>query len=188
MGGFGSGRRPSMPDDLKRLRGNPGRKKLERAEEVVPVGPPPPLSEVPEFLTQPRERELYRRVISDYLNRRIARPADVHGYARWATYMHRWMAAKEHLDGKQSFYKTVAGDTTRYLPAPQFSDMLNLEGVISKLEDKLGLNPVARHAIIRGLSSVPVDLGGVRSDQAKGEVDKPEAPPHVSPIGFGRMN
>ena len=183
-GNANSGRRRELAA-VKRLKGNPSRTPI--VDDPEPMQPPAVMTEVPEFLTMPRERALYHRVIADYQQRRIARPADVHAYARWACYMHRWMMAKEYLDGKASFYKSTRIEATRYLPAPAFVDMLKLEQAIGHLEDKLGLNPVARHQIIRGLAAMPADFGGTATHDRKGEAtDVPDV--IDSPIGFGRMN
>jgi hypothetical protein len=185
-GNSNSGRR-GQSAALKILKGNPGNRKIKPDPEV-PVMPPAAITEVPEFLTQPRERLLYSRIIADYQHRRIARPADVHAYARWAVYLNRWMAAKEYLDGKAAFYSSTKIEATRYLPAPAFVDMLKLETVIGQLESKLGLTPVARHQIIRGLAAMPADFGGTTPHEHVGEVKEPKRAVTESPIGYGRMN
>lgn len=188
------GRRPH-PDALKALKGNPGKKRLFAEDDMIVSTAPPAPVELPSFLTHEREQEIFRRVIGDFIHRRIARPADVNAYARWAVYLNRWMAAKEYLDGKHTFYQAaVARGGTRYVPAPQWKDMIDLEHCICSLEDRLGLNPTARQSIIRGLSTMPVDLGGIELRQKpKGqaarkaeEIEAPAEPP--SPIGFGKLN
>jgi len=187
---------------LKALRGNPGRRALFLEDKLAPGTPPPAITSMPDFLKHEREITIYKRVIEDYLHRRIARMADTNAYARWAVYMHRWMTAKESIDGIAIPAYQVKG---RWNRLPSFRDLLDLEHVITALEDRLGLNPVARQTIIRGLSTLPVDLGGMEDDKTKmakknknklksgdaatsitdqQQVDEQEQ----SPIGFGRLN
>lgn len=177
------------PDDVQAFKGNPNRKKLFVEDYIVPTQPLPDV-DIPDFLTYERERELFKRVVNDFIHRRIARPADVSAFARWAVYLNRWMAAKEFMDGKHTFYKSVTHAGERFVPAPQWKDMLDLERCICSLEDRLGLNPVARQSIIRGLSTMPTDLGGIelRKKGAKDPAPQTEPPAPVSPIGFGKLN
>jgi hypothetical protein len=184
-GNANSGRRKQL-SSLKRLKGNPSRKRIVDDVEV-PVAAPPLITEMPEFLTQPREKILFNRIIGDYQHRRIARPADIHAYARWACYMHKWMVAKAESDKIKTFYEFTQGGATRYIATPHFADMLKLESAISHLEDKLGLTPIARQHIIRGLASMPADFGGAAPHERKGEIKEADTPAE-SPIGFGRIN
>jgi phage terminase small subunit len=198
------GRRPK-PDALKALQGNPGKRPLFLEDRLSPGTPPPPITSMPDFLKHEREITIYRRVIEDYLHRRIARMADTNAYARWAVYMHRWMTAKESIDGIAYPSYQHNGKWQRL---PAFKDLIDLEHLITALEDRLGLNPVARQTIIRGLSTLPVDLGGMEDDKTKqikaakkknknksGDaattaVEEQEKFDELekSPIGFGRLN
>jgi hypothetical protein len=188
------GRRP-RPDALKALQGNPGKRPLFLEDRVAPVtSAPPALTTFPDFLKHDRERELFKRVIEDYLHRRIARAADTNAYARWAVYMHRWMIAKESLDGiAHPSYQSPPG-RGRWMRLPSFGDLLDLERAITALEDRLGLNPTSRQTIVRGLSTLPVDIGGLEERKAKDKQKKTDAntidvePEPPSPIGFGKLN
>lgn len=187
--------RRAIPDEVKALKGNPGKRKLAlksaTGETAKPEAPKVALA-IPEFLTHERERDIFRKVVDDYLQRRIARAPDLTAYARWASYVHRWVTAKEEIDGKATWYKSSSkhGDLLRR--NPHFKDMLDLERVLQSLEDRLGLNPTARQNIIRGLSAMPAALGGLFADEQAPESDKPEisdgeplgGPPPLSPLGF----
>lgn len=189
--------RRALPDEVKALKGNPGKRRLAlkaaSGPAVAKVETPKIALQVPGFLTDDREREIFRTVVDDYLQRRIARPPDLTAYARWASYLHRWVSCKEQLDGKSTWFKSSSkhGDLLRRHPL--FKDMLDLERALQSLEDRLGLNPTARQNIIRGLSAMPAALGGLFGDEQTPEGDKPEmegdgepmdGPSAVSPLGF----
>ena len=186
------GRKP-IPPELKRLRGNPGNNTqaqlghdLSVVENLIPF-PRKAKLDIPDFLTQERERHIFKLIIEDYLQRRVARAPDFHSFGRWAHFMHRWICCKEQLEGKATWfqYETAAGKQIRRHPL--FRDMLDIELVLERLEDRLGLNPMARHNILRGLTAMPAALGGdVFADEDKlddGSDAQIEAPP-VSPLGF----
>lgn len=185
--------RRAQPDAVKALKGNPGKRKLaltragksDRGAKHVAIQPP-------EFLTAERERVIFTRVVDDYLQRRVARAPDLTAYARWASYVHRWISCKEQLDGKATWFKSTSkhGDLLRRHPL--FKDMLDLERVMQSLEDRLGLNPIARQNIIKGLSAMPAALGGLFGEEQPAGEDKPQPddpspeqqPPAISPLGF----
>ena len=179
--------RPRKPDALHRLRGNPSGKAgvgdWPVPEQVIPF-PRKVALEIPDFLTDERERQIFKLIIEDYLQRRVARAPDFHSFGRWAHFMHRWVCCKEQLEGKATWfqYETAAGKQIRRHPL--FRDMLDIEVVLERLEDRLGLNPTARHNILRGLTAMPAAMGGdIFADDDKQQPETIEAPP-VSPLGF----
>lgn len=139
---------------------------------------------MPEFLVGERERAIYSKVVDEYLQRRIAKATDVMAYARWAHYLDRWISCKELLHGKPTFFKSTSVHGELLRRHPVFKDQLDLERLLQSLEDRLGLNPVARQNIIRGLAALPPALGGgLFGGDGKGEgartvdgVDAPSAP------------
>lgn len=191
--------RRQKPDELKTLQGNPGKRRLPKPEaEAAPgVAPaataaalePPAPFEIPDFLTHAREREIFARVVEDYLRRRVARRQDVIAYARWAHYVHRWIKCKEQLGDGGTWYETKSkhGDMLRMHPAAK--EQLQLERVLQSLEDRLGLNPVARQNVLRGLSALPSALGGLFDEKPKEAPAKPDAgetepPKQSTPLGY----
>jgi hypothetical protein len=120
-------------------------------------------------------------------------------YARWAAYLHRWWICKEGLDGKATWIRTTSKhieDMPRRHPL--FKDMLDLERVLQSLEDRLGLNPVARQNIMRGLAAMPAALGGLFGEEPVPEdsnADDVEVAPleaDASPLSYlqnaGKLN
>jgi phage terminase small subunit len=177
--------RRAVPDEIKALKGNPGRRPLGEAARTV--APPIAPVWVPEFLVGEREITIYRRVVDDYVQRRIARQADLNAYGRYAYYLNRWIGCAEQLVGKATWFQSESRWGKLLRRHPVFKDQLDLERVIQSLEDRLGLNPVSRQNIIRGLSTLPPALGGLfASEPPEGEPspvgETPELP--ESPVGF----
>lgn len=187
--------RRAIPDEVKALKGNPGKRRLAlktASGEAAKAEAPKLALAVPEFLTHERERDIFRKVIDEYLQRRIARAPDIPTYARWASYLHRWIDCKEQLEGKPTWFTSTSKHGELLRRHPVFKDMLDLERVLQSLEDRLGLNPVARQNIIKGLSAMPAALGGLFGGEEQApETDKPVAPElpgtgsaPPSPLGF----
>lgn len=118
------------------------------------------LAEIPDFLTGDRERAIFRKTVEDYLQRRIARAPDFVGFGRWAHYLDAWIRAKEH---------------------DEIDLQMELERVIRPLEDRLGLSPVARQEILRGLAAVPGAVADVLAGRESGD-----APPEGEAGGVPR--
>lgn len=188
------GRRP-VPDEIQALKGNPRKRRLSLKSargdapksELQPAKPP--VLTIPDFLTGERERAIFRNVVEDYLQRRVARPPDLTAYARWAHYLDRWIICKEALDGKATFFTSESRHGKLLRRHPLFKDQLDMERVLQSLEDRLGLNPVARQNIIRGLAALPPALGDLFGDEkppAEAAPDAPELPevPAESPLNF----
>jgi P27 family predicted phage terminase small subunit len=188
---MGRGRR-AVPDEIKALKGNPGKRKLAfNPNNDQPSAKEKPTLAIPEFLVHEREREIFRRVVEDYLQRRIARSPDLTAYARWASYLHRWIKCKEELEGKSAWYKSSSKHGDMFRRHPLFKDMIDIERLLQSLEDRLGLNPTSRQNIIRGLSTMPAALGGLFGGDEPAEnqpksIDEiqGEDAPVVSPLGY----
>ena len=174
------GRRP-LPDAIHELRGNPGKRKRFAVPAVPPLAPPPQAAtepppdaldlpsetpavenetvaggvEIPAFLTQPREREIFRKIVGEYLERRIAQKFDVMAFARWASYMDKWIACKLSLDGKLAYYVSESPHGKYFRRHPVDTSMNMYEGRLIALEDRLGLNPIARQNILRSMMLTP---------------------------------
>jgi phage terminase small subunit len=190
--------RRAQPDAVKALKGNPGKRKLlleKGADSAAPAPAKLPPLQIPEFLEHEREIAIFRKVVEDYLQRRIARPADLTQYARWASYLHQWVTCKEQITKNKgrTYYLVESNHGKRLARLPSFKDMLDLERVLQSLEDRLGLNPAARQNIIKGLQAMPAALGGLFGEEKpneEGDGDKPEpdevptAEQVMSPLGF----
>lgn len=189
--------RRATPDAIKELKGNPGKRRLalNDARETRTIARALPSITVPDFLKHERERTIFKRMIEDFLQRRIARECDLIAYGRWASYMHEWLNCKEFLDGTSKFYKIKSQRTgdERLAQHPMWLNQMTIEKALQSLEDRLGLNPAARQTILRGLAAMPsaMQLGEDQQQQAEdleGAVPPPpKEGPAQSPLGFLRM-
>lgn len=156
--------RKSQPDEIKELRGNPGKRRLLALEDAKKqrrrLPAPLPKIETPAWLDE-RQAAIFRMVVDEFQQNRIARGTDASAYGRWATYMAEWIDAKVQLGTGGRFYKIVSNHGERMALHPLFQVMVKCEAMIVKLEADLGLNPAARQNIIRGMSNLtPGDLFG----------------------------
>lgn len=186
--------RKAQPDEIKELRGNPGKRRLLALEAARKNRPPVaparvPKIEAPDWLGE-REVTLFRSVVDEFQQNRIARGTDVNAYARWAAYMAKWIVAKEKLGDSSMFYWVESAHGKRMALHPLAKLMFECEKAIVKLESDLGLNPAARQTIIRGMSTLApgADLFGQvpqsAADQRDDEDEFVEPEVIESPLGF----
>jgi phage terminase small subunit len=154
------GRRAKSPE-VKAALGNPGKRRqaLERAKGDKPAdnatAKPRALSaKAPEYLTQESEKEIFRQIIRA-MPANLARKSDVHAIARWATWLAIWIDAKKRLDGYAHWYESKSKHGTFLREHPISKRMHQAETHLVTLEDRLGLNIVARHNIINKLFNMP---------------------------------
>jgi P27 family predicted phage terminase small subunit len=183
--------RPPRPAAEKAALGNPGHRPIENKQTSPHVEPARGALRVPvpDWLTGEREREIFTRVAGELSARRIARKGDLNAYARYAHYLDRWIYCKEELKETSTFFISESRHGKLLRRHPLFKDMLDLERVLQSLEDRLGLNPVARQNILRGLMALPAALAGDLFEEEKPApataqeegAPMPEAPPMPEP-------
>lgn len=209
--------RPRTPDVVKRIKGNRRKERLAPPEPrfALPpadavagqLGDAPPLQSdgapdttpmlapvnvpVPEFLTKPREREIYLRVMTEFVPRQIARSTDAPAYARWAAHFARWLMCKEildHPDAGSGFYWVESKHGKRMAEHPAFKMMMVCELAITRLELQLGLTPLSRQSIIRGMGALAAAQAALFNDSDKPkdvtEVDATPGRDQQSPLDF----
>jgi P27 family predicted phage terminase small subunit len=164
--------RPATPPDLQRLKGDPRKKgarvleaeaaaaaKAEaRAETLAPAK-----YDVPSYLTD-RAQDIFRRAADQLLPANIIRPLDLGSLARWAALSDSWIAACEDANGKGRWYlaKSKHNPEGMMRRNPAVTDMLDFNSELIKLETLLGITPLSRQAILRGLQALPKgSLGGL---------------------------
>lgn len=188
------------PDALKDRRGNPGKRALGANDSDVPApidgevtAPPAPVSfEPPAFLTQPREIEIFTKIIGKFLPAQIARETDFNAYARYSAYLARWVRAKEVLDseaGGDGWYQVKSKHGERWARHPAAQDLLDFGAELSRLELQLGLTPLSRQSILRGLGALR-GLGGGSGELPLDDDNRPPAPAaeqQRGPLGFLRV-
>ena len=172
--------RKALPDEIKALKGNPGKRKLNlqtpEAQEARKI-------EQPKFLKGETEKAIFKRV-SDELNRiRFIKHTDIDVLGRWCYYMSKWISLKHRVDAKNAdvYYETASKHGTMLRTHPIFASLLQIERMLMALEDRLGLNPSSRQTVMRGLINAPnipaADLFGKPAEEA------PKAPAKTEPQG-----
>ncbi len=186
--------RRALSDEVKAAKGNKAaRRRLIAAENAKSRSTDgkakgSPALKIPDFVKGARHKEIYTRVVTEFAMRRIARPADLTAYARWAYYVDQWIKLKEKIGNRGLTYETKSKHGSMLREHPDFKAMLRVESVLQALEDRLGLNPVARQNIIRGLAAVPPAMRDLFNDEPqpeKPDSNDPAVPAKPeSPLGF----
>jgi P27 family predicted phage terminase small subunit len=194
--------RNRVPPEIARLKGNPRKARLDRgADEPAPAAPSgqPVLAagevlapestagvfEVPEFLAGDLEREIFRRIVEEFLPRNLVQSTDFNNLGRYATLMQEWIKAKREFDesGGGRFYKVESKHGSRFATHPALRLMLELNNELRQMEPHLGLTPLSRQLIMTKLQNIaPLPPGGMfeRTMPAEGAPEEPE----VSPLGY----
>lgn len=182
---MGRGPKPLHPS-VQALRGEPHlrRRNLQEPEKVsVPVGinqvDVTDYADIPDFLLRPREKEAFRTIIDDYLQRRVARKSDLAAYGRWAVYLEMFIEVKDKVQATQAHLSDDGRALMRTLES--------LEAMLYRLETSLGLNPIARQQIIRTLAAAPMQAKLI-DNQPDAPKPAPQPDEHpASPLAFLQM-
>lgn len=181
-----TGRPPASPE-MQRAKGDPrkrGARVLEAeaaanaaAGQAEPEVSAPPKFEVPDFLTGEREREIFSRIVNELMPPNIIRSTDFGVVARYAAYMDRWIKAKETLGDSEGWYTAKSKHNPDGLLRrhPAAVDMIDYGAELIKLETMLGLTPLARQSLLRGLQSLPKGLGLFEPPAQRAEAQEAEA-------------
>lgn len=187
--------RRSIPDEIKALKGNPGKRKLALDKigkrERGAARPQQFIADAPDYLTQDGERQAFRMALES-LPGNVARRSDTHAIARWATWLNIWVSAKLKLDGKAHWYESESKHGKFLREHPISKRMHQAETHLVSLEDRLGLNIVARNNIVHRLFQMPgPPPGGLFGDDRQDEkndqpipIDGVAEPEVLSPLGF----
>ena len=177
-------------DEVKRAKGNPGKRSLKPTNKNDKAAPSPAHNHVPvpEYLTKPEERALFTNVINNVLHGSIARVSDAHAYARWAVYAFKWGQNKLLLDVEDAdiVYETQSKHGSMLRIHPRFVAIDRLEKLLTALEDRLGLNPVARQNILRGMMALPAPIQESFFEQLAwtNKQTPPDGAAPESPLGY----
>jgi hypothetical protein len=183
--------RRAKPDAVKALAGNPGKRKLAavnaEGSRATGIKPAPQKIDTPYFLNQEKEKEVFAEALR-VLPANMVRRSDTWVIARWAHWMTVWAACKIALDGNMHWYesKSKHGDLKREHPIAKRMD--KAEGHLISLEDRIGLNVVARNNIVHKLFNMPNSGPPGELFRDDDETDKdlppPTPQPDVSAIGY----
>ncbi len=133
-----------IPTQLKILRGNPGKQKLNDAEPQPPadgIAMPPHLGEV----AASRWRELLPMLQAT----RVMTRADVEALARYCDTWEWWLAVRVKLKQEGDTYPILndGGEIKYIAQRPEVSIAHKLAGQLRQLESDFGLSPAARASL-----------------------------------------
>jgi P27 family predicted phage terminase small subunit len=163
--------RRALPDEVKALKGNPGKRRLILQQGDSDSGPVKP----PSYVTSVMEKEIFRRVAAQLSSVRFIKATDSDALARWAVWMAKWVDIKKRLSAKRAdvYYETKSKHGKMLRAHPLYASMIQIDKQLMALEDRIGLNPTSRQAILRGLINAPsLPNGSLFGD----DVEKPQAP------------
>ena len=98
-----AGRKPK-PTALKKLEGNPGKRKLNTKEPVPAKGMP----ECPKWLL-PEAKEEWKRLCQKLSDMGVLTEIDMAAFAAYCQSYARWKEAKEHIDSEGSTFEIDKG-------------------------------------------------------------------------------
>lgn len=164
--------RKALPDEIKLLKGNPGKRRLHLCKE--PEGEATQVK-APDYVSGPLEKKIFARTVEALSTARFVRRTDADALGRWAVYLARWVSIKKRLNGKKAdvYYETASKHGKMLRVHPLFASMFKVEQHLMALEDRLGLNPTSRQSIVRGLINAPAIPP---SDLFAEGAEKPAAP------------
>jgi phage terminase small subunit len=228
--------RIAQPDELKKRRGNPGKRKLRADLKLSGLASPatspeaeaPPIEapadqaepssspaaaqavlapgdiEAPDFLTTERQRKIFLDIVTVFVPRQMARETDFPAYGRYAVYLDRWCRAKEILESPESgdgWYQVISKHGTRWARHPAAVDLLDIGNELTKLELQLGLTPLSRQTILRGLGALrslgaaggmfdqsPNSFNETPAEKQANEKPAPDAPASALSYLSGKLN
>ena len=136
-----AGRKPK-PTAVKKLEGNPGKRKLNTKEPVPAKGIP----DCPEWLLPEAKKEWER--LADLMNQMgVLTEVDMAAFAAYCQSYARWKEAQEHIDSEGSTFETDKGyqQQTPWVGIANTNQKLMLQAA-----SEFGLTPSSRSRIVAG--------------------------------------
>lgn len=191
--------RRKQPAGLQEAMGNPGRRKAvaptrstKRPAKVQDAAVP--------YVLKGREftdaRKVWDRIAPELIKSNIMTPTDFEAFGRYCVHVADWAELSKTIkrEGRTQTVKTTSGDEmVRMHPAVKARELA--EKRMIDLEDRFGLNPRYRMAIMRDMNALPgfgglFDRGGQDDKPDQAAPAEPVAPSEIDDdddiIGFGR--
>ncbi len=147
---------PPQPTRLKLLRGNLGKRPINRREPQPKVVAP----SCPRWLG-PEAKKIWRRTIPALIQMRILSRVDQDALAAYCQTYSRWMAAEEFLQERGQVYalRDEKGRMLRMRQFPQVSIAANLLQILRAYQQEFGMTPSSRTRVheIPNLNTDPDD-------------------------------
>jgi P27 family predicted phage terminase small subunit len=186
-----AGKRRKTPE-AEAAQGFPGHRKPKTQAEMAAIGrddelstPVSRLPSPPEWMTEPG-RVVWEAVGADLVHRHILKPSDLGTLARYCDYVVMWNGLRAELIGrggklKTTYEITTAAGSKMKVPNPAFAQFMRLDKLLTGYEDRFGLNPQSRTALLTRLANIgqaPPRAGAGVGDDAGAE------PRSGSPLGI----
>ena len=167
------GRRP-LPAEVKRAKGNPGKRKIVDAplDLVAPSAP----SSAPKNLSN-LARQVWDRMAPRLEELRFLRVTDTPAFARYCTDLAKWWECEMHLRKRGTHYTSKSKHGTLHRINPSFLIQERLDRRLVAQEDRFGMSPSARQRLmlqIAGMSSgMPNPTGAAPKEGDDAGKDEP---------------
>ena len=144
-----AGRKPK-PTAVKKLEGNPGKRKLNKNEPVPAKGMP----ECPQWLLAEAKKE--RERLADLMNQMgVLTEVDMAAFAAYCQSYARWKEAQEHINSEGATYETENG---MQRPNPYVAICNTEQRLMMSAASEFGLTPSARSRIMAASSANKNDV------------------------------
>lgn len=193
------GRTPK-PDALKKLQGNPGKRKVAKAAAEQAADATSPLGALapPVSLTE-AERKIWETQIGALEQLKFVRVSDLRAFTRFVKMQALFDAVAPMVTAENLVEVTVSDKVTMERLNKRFLAMLHLDKRLLDYDQQFGTTPAARQAMMSRLAirapqlplgDQPPKHANQAPDSAAPEPAQPSPPPArpASPVGFGRLN
>lgn len=162
------GRKPT-PDRLKRLRGNPGKRRLPKADEIIEPRPDP-FMQAPDHLNDEARAE-WARVTAEFRAVGLLTVLDRAALAAYCVVYARWCKA-ERMTAKTS--EVVATPNGSVQQSPWVSISNRSLDLMLKFMSEFGMTPASRPRLGRVVQTLPSDpsTDGAPASAAGDELDQ----------------
>lgn len=175
--------RRTQPAAVKAAKGNPGRRKIA-AESPAATGAVRATFPAPRNL-KADERAIWQKLAPELGQMRILRPTDLPAFRRYVVLLAKWAAVEKLLRPARLVQVTNSEhvqNMERISKALMVAIMLDKR--LGEIEDRFGLNPSARQALLMKMAQVQP---GLPFDPRPGDADRGSVAPvpvKQSPIGI----
>lgn len=176
------------PAAKAKAQGNPGRRPIKTTAKTAPkvakiAKTAAPSSSAPDWLDD-TGRAVWDLAVPKLEILGYFQSTDHGAFARYCDHTSRWLRLREKVDKKGESYWTKSKHGRMLRRNPDFQNMLALETQMRALEDRFGLAPVSREAILGRLHEPPKLPVG---DGAQAGTGMPTSPAGMlSPTAFAR--
>lgn len=165
--------RKGESDEVKRQKGNPGRRPLTAPGEGPPL---PPVKETAPAGLSKEGRKVWGEIAPHLARMQFLRATDHPALARWCENLAKWWKVERKLRREADVYWTES----KHGRIKRINPLVNVQNALEKrlvaLEDRLGLSARARQEILRSLAAQAPQLPGLGGEDAPAAEALPATP------------